>query len=385
VTRYFYEKDIAGCGVLGIMSEQGDRFGGDAIVEGMGRMHERGNGLGAGFAAYGIYPDLADFYAFHLILDSEQARLEAEARLGDDYHVELGEPIPTRSHRTVRNSPILWRYFMKVKEEKIFRPGDNSEEDFVVQTVMEINSNVDGAFVASSGKNMGVFKGVGFPEDIGDFYKLEEYQGYIWTGHNRFPTNSAGWWGGAHPFSLLGWSVVHNGEISSYGTNKRYLETFGYQCTLFTDTEVVAYLIDLLVRRHGLDLRTVGNILAPPFWDEIDRYDPRQRAVATALRVIYPGALLNGPFSIIVGHPEGMFGLNDRIKLRPLVAARRDDRLVVASEEAAIRHVCPTPERVWAPKGGEIVIGAIQKKKDRRASRTEEHVRYHVSSSAISR
>ena len=138
---------------------------------------------------------------------------------------------------------------------------------------MEINQKIDGAFVASSGKNMGVFKGVGYPEDIGEFYRVEEYEGYMWTSHGRFPTNTPGWWGGAHPFAILDWSVVHNGEISSYGINRRYLEAFGYHCTLQTDTEVIAYLFDLLHRRQGLSLETTCLALAAPFWkEEVDRY-----------------------------------------------------------------------------------------------------------------
>ena len=47
----------------------------------------------------------------------------------------------------------------------------------MVHAVMHINTNIDGAFVASSGKNMGAFKGVGFPEEIGEFFRLEEYKG----------------------------------------------------------------------------------------------------------------------------------------------------------------------------------------------------------------
>ncbi len=54
-----------------------------------------------------------------------------------------------------------------------------------------------------------------------------------------------------------------------------------------------------------------------------------------------------------------MVGLNDRIKLRPLVAARKDDLLLLASEEAAIRTMCPNPDVVWAPRGGEPVIGTL--------------------------
>ena len=111
-----------------------------------------------------------------------------------------------------------------------------------MQCVFYINAHIDGAFVASSGKNMGAFKGVGYPEEIGEYYRIDEYKAWLWTAHGRFPTNTPGWWGGAHPFTLLNWSIVHNGEISSYDTNRRYVEQFGYDCALQTDTEVITYL-----------------------------------------------------------------------------------------------------------------------------------------------
>ncbi len=69
---------------------------------------------------------------------------------------------------------------------------------------------------------------------------------------------------------MLDFAVVHNGEISSYGINKRYLEQFGYQCTLRTDTEVMAYLLDLLIRRHQLPVDITCSVLAAPFWKDID-------------------------------------------------------------------------------------------------------------------
>ena len=72
-------------------------------------------------------------------------------------------------------------------------------------------------------------------EDVGLFYRLEDYKGYSWTAHGRYPTNTPGWWGGAHPFTLLDYSIVHNVEISSYDANRRFVDMFGYKCTLQTD------------------------------------------------------------------------------------------------------------------------------------------------------
>jgi glutamate synthase domain-containing protein 1 len=153
--------------------------------------------------------------------------------------------------------------------------------------------------------------------------------------------------------------VVHNGEITSYGTNQRYIQSYGYHCTMFTDTEVVAYLIDLLVRKHRLPEELAVRALAPPFWDEIDVMGERERKLNTALRLTYGPALMNGPFAIVVANPSMMMGFTDRIKLRPLVAGECGDRLYISSEEAAIRRMEPSVERIWMPRAGEPVIGRV--------------------------
>ncbi len=349
-----FQKDISGCGLTGLISKDKKRLSGSLIVKSLCLMNDRGNGLGAGYAAYGIYPDFKDFYAFHVMYDDPSIRFTAEDLIKANYHIEKIEEIPTHPVKAIPISPLLVRYFIKPLKEKL--AGGIEEADFVVNTVMKINSEIDGAYVFSSGKNMGAFKGVGNPKDIADFFRIDEYEGYIWTAHTRFPTNTPGWWGGAHPFTLLDWSIVHNGEISSYGINKRYLEMYGYKLSLLTDTEVVAYLLDLLIRKHGLDIGTACTALAAPFWKNIDKMDEVQKEAVTALRLAYGSALLNGPFSILFGHSKGLVGINDRIKLRPLVAATKDAMVYMASEESAIREICPKPDKVWAPRAGEPVI-----------------------------
>ncbi len=346
----------SGCAISGLMSEDGRRIGGNVIIKSIACMHDRSNGLGGGFAAYGIYPKRKDMYAFHMMFDTVESKKNTEEFFKDYFNVDKDEAIPTQRQNGVSNPPILWRYFLEVPENKL---EFLSERDYVTKTVMKIHSEIDGAFVASSGMNMGAFKGVGYPEDIGKFYKLEDYKAYIWTSHGRFPTNTPGWWGGAHPFTLLDWSVVHNGEISSYGINKRYLEMFGYKLELRTDTEVIAYMFDLLVRKHKLPVETAAKALAAPFWKDIDRMEPQKKKIAIALRQVYGSTLLNGPFSIIIGHNRGMIGLNDRIKLRPMTAARKDDMLYMASEESAIREIAPDLDEVWSPRAGTPVFGTL--------------------------
>lgn len=353
-----YQKDISGCGLSGLISKSGKRVGGEHIIRSICLLNDRGNGLGSGYAAYGIYPEFKNHHAFHLMYYNAAAREAAEVFLEENFQVDRGEPIPTRKVKTITNPPAVYRYFLRPKVDADVMEGI-SYEDFVVRAVMNINANIEGAYVFSSGKNMGAFKGVGFPGEIADFFCIDEYEAYIWTAHNRFPTNTPGWWGGAHPFTLLDWSIIHNGEISSYGINKRYLEMYGYKLALLTDTEVVAYLLDLLIRKHKLDIKTACLALAAPFWKKIDQLPDGQREVLEAIRMVYGSALMNGPFAILFGHSRGLVGLNDRIKLRPLVAATSDDFVYMASEESAIREICPRPDRVWAPKAGEPLIAEL--------------------------
>jgi glutamate synthase domain-containing protein 1 len=341
-----------------MMSLTGERVDGSAIRSSIAILHERSNGLGGGFACYGIYPDRADQFALHMMFDTASAQEGAEALLEQDFDVDLDERIPTRPNPNIVNPPLLMRYFVQPRPLQLQESG-STPEDFVLERVMRINAEMPGAFVFSSGKNMGAFKAVGYAEDIADFFRLEEYEAYIWIAHGRFPTNTPGWWAGAHPFTLLDWAVVHNGEISSYGINRRYLEMFGYKCTMRTDTEVMAYLLDLLIRRHSLPVEVACDVMAAPFWEQIDRLPGPRRRLYQALRQVYGSALVNGPFAIIFGRQGEMVGVNDRIKLRPLVAARKGSWLFISSEEAGIRAMCPDPDLVWTPRAGYPVIGRL--------------------------
>lgn len=329
---------------------------GETIVRAMRPMHDRSNGLGGGFAAYGIYPEYREHYALHLFFDCRATRKECEAFLKEYVEIAQAEYIPTRKIPEITDEPLIWRYFVTPMPSVLARL-QLDERELVARIVMRINAEMKGAYVFSSGKDMGTFKAVGYPEDVGVFYRLEEYEGYSWTAHGRYPTNTPGWWGGAHPFTLLDFSVVHNGEISSYDANRRFIEMFGYKCTLQTDTEVITYIMDYLVRVQGLTLEEAAHVVAAPFWSTIAaQEDPRQRQEMAFLRTVFPSLLITGPFSIVLGFDGGIMALNDRLKLRSMVVAEKDDLVFVASEEAAIRAMEPEVDDIWAPAGGEPVI-----------------------------
>lgn len=349
----------SGCAISAVISREGNRMNGEAIMASMIPMHDRSNGLGGGFAAYGIYPEYKDFYALHIFYDGITVKEETERLLKERFEIVMAEMIPIRKIPEITDIPLIWRYFVAPLSSVLSRL-QLDEKEYVARTVMHINTQLPGAFVFSSGKNMGAFKAVGYPEDVGRFYRLEEYEGYCWTAHGRYPTNTPGWWGGAHPFTLLDYSVVHNGEISSYDANRRFIEMFGYKCTLQTDTEVITYIADYLLRRQGMTIQEMASVIAAPFWSEIANNPPEEAAEQAYLRKVYSSLLITGPFSIVMGFTGGLMALNDRLKLRSMVVGEKDDKVYIASEEAAIRKMAPDAHNIWAPGGGEPVIVKVK-------------------------
>lgn len=349
----------SGCAIAAVISTEGRRMDGGGIIRAMIPMHERSNGLGGGFAGYGIYPEFRDFFALHLFFDDTAARKSCEQFLKDHFEIVHDEKIPTRTIPAITGEPIIRRYFV-APLKSVLAAQQVDEREYVARMVMRINSRIPGCHVFSSGKNMGCFKAVGYPEDVGRFYRLEEYGAYCWTSHGRYPTNTPGWWGGAHPFGLLDYSVVHNGEISSYDANRRYIEMFGYHCTLKTDTEVITYIMDYLLRRQGLTLEEAASVVAAPFWTTIENKSEEDKKRLTYLRSVFSSLLLTGPFSIVLGFEGGLMALNDRLKLRAMVTGRKDDRVFIASEETAIRAMEPDAEDIRYPAGGEPVIVRVK-------------------------
>ena len=349
----------SGCAIAAVISKDGKRMTGRKIIDAMKPMHDRSNGLGGGFAAYGIYPEYKDFYALHMFYDERATRKNCEVFLIERFEIVKSEIIPTRKIPAITDEPIIWRYFVAPLRSQL-SAYQLDEKEFVARTVMKINTEMPGAYVFSSGKNMGTFKAVGFPEDVGEFYRLDEYEGYSWTAHGRYPTNTPGWWGGAHPFTLLDYSIVHNGEISSYDANRRFIEMFGYKCNLQTDTEVITYIMDYLIRRQGLTLEEAAAVVSASFWSTIEKKSPEIKEKETFLRAVFPSLLITGPFSIVFGFNGGLMALNDRLKLRSMVVGEKDDKVFIASEEAAIRVMEPDAENIWAPAGGEPVIVKVK-------------------------
>src|SRR4030042_6198491 len=93
---YKDDKVIDACSIFGAMDRSGRCFSGEGVFKAIANMHDRGNGLGGGFAVYGLYPEHTDNYALHVMYLNSQGKLETEEFLRDRFNVVWQEEVPMR-------------------------------------------------------------------------------------------------------------------------------------------------------------------------------------------------------------------------------------------------------------------------------------------------
>ena len=146
----------SGCAIAAIIDRKGNRINGSEIIKSIALMHDRSNGLGGGFAAYGIYPEHKDEYAIHVFYDSNEAKKQCEDFLFRHFNIDVAERIPTRQVPSIEKGPDIWRYFGKANRVRM-KDARQDVLEYVAQCVTKVNNAIDGAYIFSSGKYMGCF------------------------------------------------------------------------------------------------------------------------------------------------------------------------------------------------------------------------------------
>ena len=298
------------CGIAGVASLDGSPILFETIFDAISAMRQRGTEHGAGFASYSPAP-----------LDHVRAKLFVVK--GEEELVEkLIGPLTAENIEKIRLSDTVY------VDERLL-------EDYPDPQVMTLLR-----FLQAS-RYLDVFKSIGWPEDIAKVYRLWGRSSPVWIGHTRYPTNSPGFqpWL-AHPFTSYETAIVHNGDLSSYGTNKRFIMyELGFRNFTGNDSEVIAHLITTLAR-NGFNFEDIVDAL-------IYGKGPRW-------------ARLDGPFAVIFIHgtPRGpIFGaFIDRHHFRPLYVAVEDYHVYVASEAAAIKRMDPRARPRILRGGGYIIL-----------------------------
>ncbi|MEW5735972.1 MAG: glutamate synthase [Thermodesulfobacteriota bacterium] len=400
------DAEEGGCGVTGFACSV--PVGGKHIFEPSRLMHNRGNGKGGGIAAAGLVPEdlgvtrdvLDSCYLLQVALLEPDCRgaLEAESIL-PFFDVVQSSLVPTLDdYREVEGleirPPDVVRYFVRAKKDQLARfaeendlagfSEDQVESEFIWQKNILLNrrfydtAGEKSAFVMSQGRNIVIFKIVGYAEQVAQYYKLDDVRAHIWIAHQRYPTKGRVWHpAGAHPFMGMDVALVHNGDFANYFSVAEYLRQKNIYPHFHTDTEVAVLMFDLLNRVYGYPLEYIVEALAPTTEMDFDRLPEDKQKVYGKLHHTHIHGSPDGPWFFIIARndvknkEQQLIGITDTAMLRPQVFAFHDGEIQVAlvcSEKQAIdatlaslnaedSRIGTVADRYWNARGGSYTDG----------------------------
>lgn len=342
-----------GCGVFGVIRKPSrPKIANDVAVKGISCIKYRGSNLGAGYACVDTSnPNALKFKAF--------VRNDSASKfISDKLSKLLGDPLlselqlPGDDHK---RSEILNLVFPFSKDQE---SGLDTQVDEINASLI-LDGKIEGR-IFSYGRFVSVFKEVGYPLEVAEMFGLDKENqvlGDLWIAHTRQPTNSPGsspiW---SHPFCSLDCAIVHNGDISSFGANLELLGSVGFESHVGTDSEVIARLLNFLIRHEGLSVVEAAKLLTNPFEENAE-------FAFTDRLSKYRGARLDGPFAVVAGYADSndayLIALIDRSKFRPILIGEDENCFYVASEENQIRLLSPDA-LVWAPDPGSFFIASMK-------------------------
>ena len=395
-----------GCGVTGFACTV--PVGGRFIYEPSVQMQNRGNGKGGGIAAVGLVPEeagvsrevLDSHYLIQIALLDATAHAEVERQfILPQFDIALSQRIATiADHRdiglTVR-PPDVHRYFVRVKPDVLRAfgvetgltalAGRELEDEFVYRNSYRLNDafyaslGEKRAFVLSHGRDLVIFKLVGYAEQNVQYYQLHDTKAHVWIAHQRYPTKGRVWHpGGAHPFIGLNEALVHNGDFANYHSVGEYLRQRNIRQQFLTDTEVSVQLFDLWDRVYKYPLEYIIEALAPTTELDFAQLSAEKQRIYRQIQATHIHASPDGPWFFIIARsmPDRrqfqLLGITDTSMLRPQVFALSNGTGVqiglICSEKQAIDatlrslaredpRFCPVADRYWNARGGSHTDG----------------------------
>ncbi len=397
-----------GCGVLGLAANV--FLSGRHVITASQQMHNRGNGKGGGIAAAGLDPVqmrvspevLRRDYLIQVAFIDAKVRTEVEREcitrrfdISEAYPIETVEDFRSIPGLETR-PPDVVRYFCRLKPEVLARfaeengirhlPSRQVEDEYVYQNTFRLNQRYYSslgekrAFVLCHGRDLLVFKIVGYAEQAIAYYCLDELTAHVWISHQRYPTKGRIWHpGGAHPFIGVNEALVHNGDFANYHRVTEYLRQRNIVPLFLTDTEVSVLLFDLWDRIYGYPLEVLLEAMAPTTERDFDMLPKEKQELYRAIQQTHLHGSPDGPWFFIIARSKPdqqtwqLLGITDTSMLRPQVFALYEGENgvqigLIASERQAINAYLrslsqedarfqPLADKYWVARGGSYTDG----------------------------
>jgi glutamate synthase domain-containing protein 1 len=290
------------CGIAGIVYKDKNLHNiGDDMTKMLNALQHRGPDS-AGFAIYGGLGLKEDEYILNIQIDNEETIINSvKDAISLETPIKQDKIIPSNDNYIVYKCKIALNKFSKLKP-----------------LIKKVDS-LDDVIVLNGSHSFEMIKDIGYVLDIADKYNVKDVKGTHAIGHTRFSTESNVDMYHAHPFQtyiIKDVTVVHNGQITNYWKIRDPLERKGHVFETNNDTEcLVHYIADKLDTGYSLE-------------------EALEQSVED----------MDGPFSYIIGTPNGIGIAKDQLGLRPGVMAEDDNVFAIASEEVSLREVMDTQD-----------------------------------------
>ena len=285
------------CGIAGVIyKDRKTHQVGEALTSMLESLQHRGPDL-AGYAIYGGLNFPENFYQLNIEVNRRRGTL-------DNLKSYLNQISPIFEEELIES----------VGDSDVYKCKISLDSFSLLKPLISELDELKGVQVINGSHSFEMIKDIGKVKDIAERFNVKNRVGTHGIGHTRFATESGVDRYHAHPYQsyiIPDITVVHNGQITNYWKIRDPLERKGHKFESFNDTEcIVNYMADKLNQGYKLE-------------------EALEQAVID----------LDGPFSILVGTPDGIGIAKDKLGLRPGVMVETDEIFAIASEEMALHNV----------------------------------------------
>ncbi len=307
------------CGIAGLIWKGQSSDIGTEMTQMLQALKHRGPDS-TGFALYGN-PD-KDIYVMRFKVAEQE-----DLRKGFDIHHQIVQ----RKEMVDARMRELGAELTSEEQVTEYAHRYHFKFDGELKRLIDYIEDIEGAEILSVGSGLELIKDLGDAGKVSEQYNLLGFQGTHAIGHTRMATESDvdirsahPYW--AYPFSDV--SVVHNGQLTNYWTNRRDLERRGHRFMSNCDSELIAVYAA----------------------DRIDRGDCLEDALKRSVDE------LDGVFTYLVATSDQLGMAKDVMGAKPMVLYESDEFVGLASEEVAIRSIFPREIDTWDPYEGEVKV-----------------------------